>query len=177
VKLASQVFVSHTLPEPRKVEPIEDRQFWKPAGGLWTSTLNEEGGEWVRWLTGENYDLEDERWGGKLWLLEPGDANLFVAWGPRELYELVERYPHPLATEKPELSSFKTMLDWPAVASEYDGVHVPNPWPWRFGHDDLGAAMFFYSMDAECTCWFRWCFEGDPVELDPEPFLLALKGE
>ncbi|HSE44882.1 MAG TPA: hypothetical protein VLA89_06095 [Gemmatimonadales bacterium] len=182
IQLASQVFVSHTYPEAEKLQPVQSEHFWKPrAGGLWTSTLNDEGGEWVRWLIGEGYSLEEEGWGGKLWRLEPAEANLLVIWSPAELRNLVEVYPHP------ELEEFNARyqaaglegylwVNWEEMAKDYDGFHIPNPWPWRFC-DDIPASMFFYSMDAECTCWFKWCFEGDPVELDPEPFLAKLKEE
>lgn len=178
-KLASQVFVSHEIPRADAIDPVADRVFWKPTGGLWTSTLDDEGGQWLRWLIGEGYSLEQERWGGRLWRLEPTEANLLVIRGPDDLWQAVDSYPHPRAVELGlvSLSSFKTMLDWAAIAEDYDGVHVPNPWPWRFGIHDYDASMFFYSMDAECTCWFRWCFEGRPVELDPEPFLAKLRGD
>lgn len=183
-KLKPQVFVSESVPEPEALDPIKNDYFWKPrSGGLWTSTLNDEGGGWLRWLHGEGYSLDQERWGGKLWQLEPAEANLYVAWSPKEFRELVRRYPHP------EMEDFNTRIravsvsgfgedfylwvDWEEMSKDYDGLHVPTPYSWRF-HDDHAASMFFYSMDAECTCWFRWCFEGRPVELDPEPFLTKL---
>ena len=58
------------------------------------------------------------------------------------------------------------LVDWAHLAREYDAVHVPNPWAHRFS-DDMAASMFFYTMDAECTFWFRWRFEGEPKLLDP----------
>ena len=178
--LDPQALVCDTFPEEAKLEPIKNDRFWKPRfGGLWTSTLHDEGGDWLRWLIGENYSLEDEKWGGKLWKLTAREANLYTVWGPGELHALVERFPHP------ELDSFNESLiaagldgylwpDWERVAEHYDGFWVPNPWPWRFGIRDHGASMFFYSMDAECTCWFRWCFD-EVEELDPEPFVAKLK--
>lgn len=189
MKLASQVFVSHSKPKESELVPTQGQAqyggFHKPAGGLWTSTLNDEGGEWLRWLTGEGYHLEDERWGGKLWQLEPREANLFVVWGPKELSELCERYPHPLREKALDevgqgsmaWDSMLWLVDWGTMAEDYEAVHIPNPWTWRFGlsGSEMGASMFFYSMDAECTCWFRWCFEGEPVELDPAPFLANLR--
>lgn len=179
IALPTQVLVCPTKPEESQLDPVQNDHFWKPRfGGLWTSTLNDEGGEWLRWLTGEGYELGDEKWGGRLWQLTPREANVYTVWTPDELRELVDRYPHP------ELDSFNSLIgeslggylwvDWVEMAKEYDAVHVPNPWPWRF-YGDPAASMFFYSMDAECTCWFRWCFEGEPVELDPEPFLVKLR--
>lgn len=175
MKLAPQVFVSHSKPEPEKIHQITERRIWKPTGGLWTSTLDEGGGQWLRWLIGEGYNLDDERWGGKLWLLQPAPANLFTIWSPKELHELERQFPleaHPASAFGLEL-----FVDWPAVSVRYDGIYVPNPWTWRFGHEDIAAGMFFYSLDAECTCWFNWCFEGEPVEVAAWPYLNHLKGE
>ena len=176
MKLAPQVFVSHSKPEPEKIDEVTARRFWKPCGGLWTSTLDEEGGQWLRWLHGEGYGLENERWGGKLWILEPREANLFAVWSPREYRELTERFPLDLARHD-SLRDLAPFVDWPAVAEAYDGLYVPNPWTWRFGHDDMAAGMFFYGMDAECTCWFRWCFEGEPLEVPAWPYIKKLEEE
>lgn len=186
VKLDPQVVVCPTMPEPGKLDPIKNDLFWKPRyGGLWTSTLDECGGQWVRWLYGEGYSLDqDDHWGGRLWQLTPKEVNLYTVWSPRELHAIVERYPHPeLATynTKYAAAGFKSpewaWVDWEKASEEYDGVWVPNPWPYRFGISDHAASMFFYSMDAESTCWFRWCFEDEVVELDPEPFLAKLRRE
>jgi hypothetical protein len=180
VKLGSQVFVSHTTPEPHLIEPVENGSdlFWKPRkGGMWTSTLDEEGGEWVRWLNGEGYPLEDERWGGKLWLLSPAEANVYVVAGPKELFALHEQFPLAVPASISELKMFRRMVDWEAASQVYDAIWVPNPWAYRFLTPGIGsseeemeeahqASMFFYVMDAECTCWFRWCFEGEPQLLD-----------
>lgn len=180
IALPTQVLVCPTKPEESQLQPVQNALFWKPRiGGLWTSTLNEEGGEWLRWLIGEGYSLETKRWGGRLWQLTPREARIYTVRGPNELRELVDRFPHP------ELESFNNRarefgvdgylwVDWVEMSKEYDGFHVPSPWSWRFG-DDHAASMFFYSMDAECACWFRWCFEDEPIELDPEPFIAKLK--
>jgi len=123
----------------------------------------------VRWLDGQNYTLDDPRWGGDLWLLEPKEANLAVVAHPSDLRELCASYPHPELDHFNSLServkSFELLVDWERLSQDYDGLHVPNPWPWRFGYGDdfdYAASMFFYTMDAECTCWARWCFEGEP---------------
>ena len=168
IKLPTQVFVSHSKPEASKITPLLNERFWKPLGGLWTSTFGDDGGEWVRWLDGQNYTLDDPRWGGDLWLLEPKEANLAVVAHPSDLRELCASYPHPELDHFNSLSErFKSFefVDWERLSQDYDGLHVPNPWPWRFGYGDdfdYAASMFFYTMDAECTCWARWCFEGEP---------------
>lgn len=169
MKLQPQSFVSRTPPEAARITPVTNEKFWKPVGGLWTSTLDEFGGQWVRWLT-ERYSLGDPRWGGKLWLLKPVEANIVVISNPTDLRELAAKYPQKLTVKEQRIRSFALLLDWEAIAQDYDGLHVPNPWPWRFG-DDYEAGMFFYGMDAECTCWFRWCFEGEPEEIDTGPYI------
>lgn len=180
-KLHTQVFVSHSKPEASKITPILNERTWKPQGGMWTSTLDDEGGDWVKWLTGENYSLDDERWGGKLWLLEPTEANLAVIADPVDLRELSASYPSPEIERYKRLDvslrMFNLLVDWEAVARDYDGLHVPNPWPWRFGGGsefEMEASMFFYVMDAECTCWSRWCFDDKVRTLE---FAQTLEGE
>ena len=173
MKLAPQVFVSHSKPEAEKIDEVIDRRFWKPTGGLWTSTLDEGGGQWLRWLHSQSYGLDSERWGGKVWRLQPEEANLFTVWSPKEYGYLTEHFPTEPITHG-SLAPLEPFVDWPAVSRAYDGIYVPNPWTWRFGHDNIGAGMFFYGMDAECTCWFNWCFEGAPEEIDPTPFLTYL---
>lgn len=169
MKLATQVFVSHTKPDPEKIDEVIDRRFWKPTGGLWTSTLDEGGGQWMRWLHGEGYSLDNERWGGKLWILQPKEANLFTVWSPREYGYLTQHFPHE--SNHGALEALEPIVDWVAVSKSYDGIHVPNPWTWRFGHDNLGAGLFFYGMDAECTCWFSWCFEEEVLDVPAWPYL------
>lgn len=172
VKLSPQVFVSDSKPEAGKIHKVTERHFWKPFGGLWTSTLDEVGGQWLRWLNDNDY-FGTKRWGGKLWLLEPKEANLFVVWSPKEYRELTERFPHEMVSQE-VVAHIGPFVDWPALSEFYDGIYVPSPWTWRFGHEDMAAAMFFYGMDAECTCWFRWRFQGIPQEIDPAPYLAKL---
>lgn len=176
MKLPPQIFVSHSKPTPKKITQVELDTFWKPRGGLWTSTETESGGQWVDWLHDQQYSLDtDDRWGGKCWRLIPKDANIYVIDNPDDLYALVERFPHPERARyiKMGLDSFDALVDWPAVAEVYDAIHCPNPWPHRFPTlvgqervDKYGASMFFYTLDAESTCWFRWCFEDDPIIVD-----------
>lgn len=174
MKLSTQVWVGTEKPVPDRINPLADDLFWKPRGGLWTSTLDDEGGDWVRWLEGENYSLDDPRWGGDLWVLEPTEANLFVIGHPDGYNELAERFPHPLGTKlfsEGRIRSFEKMIYWPDVAEHFDGIHVPSPHPYRFVfggqfEEYYAAGLFFNTCDAESTCWFRWCFEGEPKIID-----------
>lgn len=174
-RLEPQVWVSYEKPVPENIGPVVRELFWKPRGGLWTSTMDEEGGDWIRWLHSQDYSLEDPRWGGKLWLLRPTDANVCVIATPEDYNETAERFPYP---DNPMIGkgvySMEKMIDWQAVAETYDALHVPTPHPFRLvmgiGIDDYetyyAAGMFFDTCDAESTCWFRWCFEGEPEEIN-----------
>jgi hypothetical protein len=183
VKLAPQVFVSHTRPEPENIGPVALDLFWKPRGGMWTSTLDDEGGDWIRWLNDQDYSLEDPRWGGKLWLLHPTDVNVCVVATPEDYNALADRFPYPDNPLRNQgLKSMEKIVHWQALAEEYDALHVPTPRTYRFAlsygtnfEEYYAAGLFFDTCDAESTCWFRWCFEGEPVELDPHtPYLAAL---
>lgn len=174
MKLDTQVWVGRAKPEAHLISSLAEDLFWKPRGGLWTSTLDAEGGDWVRWLHGENYSLDSERWGGDLWVLEPADANLFVVSDPEDYNQLADRFPHPLGKKlhaEGHLRSFEKMVDWPEMAKHFDGVHIPVPHPYRLGFGGefeqyYAASLFFNTCDAESTCWFRWCFEGEPKIID-----------
>lgn len=170
MKLPTQVCVLSSKPEPEKINPIGDDLFWKPRGGLWTSTLDDDRGDWVRWLEGEDYSLSDPRWGGDLWLLEPADAKVLVLATPDDYNNICKRFPHPNKDLVKGLRSHEYMADWQRVAKAFDAVHIPNPHPYRLGLFDeyYSAGMFFNTCDAESTCWFRWCFEGDPTILKKE---------
>jgi hypothetical protein len=157
VKVPHQVFVSHSLPCASRMHPVRNQKdFPKPSGGLWTSTADRGGGEWIRWLLAEGYSLSARTLGGKIWLLRPVPARVAIIGGPREFLELANRYP-----AGPHLG----VIDWEALAEEWDAVWTPNPSRWRYASGCSGR--FFDSLDVECTIWFRWCFEGPPKELDP----------
>lgn len=176
MKLQTQVCVLSSKPEAAKIGAIADDLFWKPRGGLWTSTLDDDRGDWVRWLEGEGYTLDTPRWGGDLWLLEPADANILVIAGPDDYNRIGREFPHPEAEKFDSLlRSFDPSIDWQRVAREYDAVHIPNPRPYRMLYEEehYAAGMFFNVTDAESTCWFNWCFEEEPRLLER----VAVKGE
>lgn len=165
MKLPTQISVLSTKPEPEKITDVADDLFWKPRGGLWTSTLDDDRGDWVRWMEDQGYTLETPRWGGDLWLLEPVDANVLVLATPDDYNKLGKRFPHPRGSELSSLlRSFDPAIYWPDVAKKYDAVHIPDPRPYRLLLEEeyYSASMFFNVVDAESTCWFKWCFEGEP---------------
>lgn len=160
--LPTQVFISTEKPEKGKLRPIQNDYFWKPrAGGLWTSSLVDDRSDWMVWLEEQGYTLDMERWGGDVWLLEPVDANVFVISSPTEFLELADQYPLPVSEFGSGLRVFEHLVDWEAVARDFDAIHVPDPRRHRFS-DPHSAGLFFDTCDAESTCWFKWCFQGEP---------------
>lgn len=174
--LPTQMCVTHNKPAPDKINPVLKDLFWKPRGGLWTSTLDGHTSDWMRWLKDQNYSLDDPRWGGDLWLLEPRDANVIVIAGPQDYNDLHARFPYPdNPLEGRGVKSMEKLIDWVAVSEQYDAIHVPNPHPYRMLSIEMAkeeieeyytAELFFNTCDAESTCWFRWCFEGEPRILE-----------
>lgn len=148
--LPPQMFASRgEAPDPAKVNPIENGH-WKPTGGLWTSTLDEEErSDWQRWYESEDWGNYTHRW-----KLVPTEARVAVVRDPDELETWYERYPAPTGIP---IRAFAEQLDYKAMAEDFDAVTFPEPWSHRFG-DHFGS-MLFYTLDAESTCWFRWCFE------------------
>ncbi len=146
MRLRTQVFVGDK-PEAEKITPVIAECFWKPRGGLWTSSLNDEGGQWVEWLKGEGYSLKDERWGGGLWLLEPDEAKVCVIEDPADLWKLHKRYPFR-APEIAGLQSMRILVDWVALSRDYDCVHVPNPWAHRWSRSASRSAR----APSWCAC-------------------------
>lgn len=162
--LPTQVFISTEKPEKDKLQPIKNDYFWKPrAGGLWTSSLVDDRSDWMVWLEEQGYTLDMERWGGDVWLLEPADANVFVVSSPDEYMELATNYPLslPFSLKASRLRILDNLVDWEAVSRDFEAIHVPDPRAFRFGLNS-SAAMFFDTCDAESTCWFKWCFQGEP---------------
>ena len=117
MKLNTQVFVGTEKPEPDKISLLSDDLFWKPCGGLWTSTLDDEGGDWVRWLHDQGYSLDMPRWGGDLWVLKPTDANVLVIDNPGIYNDLAERFPHRMTGLK-GIHAFERLVAWPDVAEQ-----------------------------------------------------------
>jgi hypothetical protein len=168
VILPAQVFAG-SRPIVRRFEPVRNRHyFWKPEGGLWTSSHTPGASyvsEWVDWTVAEDFHVAAEHW-----LLEPQDARVAVIEDPDALGELLAGY----RWEQPandfrvrfDLPNFAdSLLDYERLAEDYDALWVPCPRSWRFD-SDLSRSLFFSIFDAESVLWFRWLFEGEPERLD-----------
>lgn len=148
-----------SAPDPGKlITPAGRLSHWeryaqKPEGGFFTSTAASETSSWLAALeyVGEHpatfpliqYEME----------VSP-DARIVEVDGPATWYRLCTRY--PAEGDKGQL-----VPDWPAVAREWDAVHltlgglltseqvrVESPAGWSEHR----------LWDAEQTIWLRWCF-------------------
>jgi hypothetical protein len=171
VRLPTQLFAG-TRPERAKLKPVTNgvdggRQiFWKPTGGLWTSTYtpdDEHPSNWVEWSTLEQFAVDKY---AERWLLEPDDCRVAHVVTQDDLADLLATY--RLEVPKLEglgLSFEKSLLDFEALAEDFDALTFPAPWAERFTGDH-GLAIFFSVLDSECSLWFRWCFHGHPRRLE-----------
>lgn len=109
----------------------------------------------------------------RLGLTVRDDARVYEITGPASWATLARRYPaidpgghhRPVAPDgtlgpgEPE----EVVPDWPAVARDWDGVHVSlgamltatDVWV-----IDCAGSSRFWGWDAEGTYWLRWCFDG-----------------
>ena len=157
-RLPPQISSRPEMPSPEQIKPVENQGSigGKPRiGGLWTSSYDERtGSDWIRWSRSERwgYASRDE---AQHWLLQPKPCRVLEIGDPTMLRHVTLKYP----------GSEYMPIDWERVAQDYDCAHFPDPWTHRFesfltnSEEDLALGMFFYSLDAESTIWFRWCFE------------------
>lgn len=150
----AQAFVSETRPREAAFDrPTNDPHFRnKPSGGLWTSTLHDDGtSAWLDWC-------EDERWGltneTVVYALDPEpDASVFVLDSQGDLLRLLGSFArdkdHDLL--KPRLTA---QIDFEAVAKHYDAIHLTE----RGQISTRLATPGLYGWDTESTLWLRWAF-------------------
>jgi hypothetical protein len=133
--------------------PPRDGGWVKPGGwGLWTSSLalDVEGGpwsvsEWARWCHSEEF------WTGprSLWLLTPQATSRIVQIDSADDLDVLHSvYGRPS-------SYHESVLDWHALAADYDGVNLTDDGMWRTRFTSPGT----YGWDCESTVWFRWAFD------------------
>ncbi len=91
------------------------------------------------------------------------DARVYEVTGPAAWAALARRYPAiaPAGHTYPE-DRQEIVPDWPAVAHDWDGVHVPlgamllatDVWV-----TDTAGTSRFWAWEAESTYWLRWSFD------------------
>ena len=145
-KMSTQAFVGEE-PKEELVQPITNRMFIKPDGGIWTSSYNEEfGSDWIRWMHSEQFYNNGHE---DVYLLKPrDDAKIYTINSYTDLLHLIKQYP-------PIITVFGKFLDFEAIAKDYDGIHLTYDGEIATRYTD---DIDLYGWDVECTLWFRWCF-------------------
>jgi len=162
MKLPTQLWLSEedAVPAPTRLKDAVNASstFWKPTGGIWTSTYGGGCSEWWEWCKGEGFG--DYR---SAWLLEPMEARILVIRNPEDLAAAHLLYPRKSPDELGNIRSYRDLLDYEKIKYDYDAMWVPNPHPHRLTIDSL----FFNVMDVESTVWFRWCFSNiEKIDLE-----------
>jgi hypothetical protein len=172
VKLPTQLWLSDSgIPTPDLCWPVRnDDSHWKPRGGMWTSTLTDDGrSDWWEWCRGEGFGDYSTAW-----ILEPADCRVFEVATPTDLETLEARYRKTDGSMADYINSFKSDdpkwdkeytrltyggwgIDYEKVAEEWDAIWVPTVHAFRMAH--CYGMMWFNSMDVESTIWLRFMFE------------------
>lgn len=163
VQMPPQVYAGEEPPHQSMMQPVSNdtSMHWKPQGGLWTSSHqpnSDHASEWLEWCDGEKFRQEKYR---RAWLLQPAGAWMAVVRTPEDLEDLRRQYDMEYPDDWPVLRMMRDRLDYEKLAENYDGLWLPNPYPYRLSGDTL----FFNVFDVESTIWFRWNFLGEPVEI------------
>lgn len=136
-------------PSKELIEPVIG--YWqKPLGGLWTSTMTEEGlSDWVSWCRIQEFDYAPAR---LAYVLIPRkDAKILTINCGEDLAAIKDKY-----AGKPEVLSYYTSINWKAIGDDYDGVHLTCSGNQKL---HLSMPMDLNSWDVESTVWYRWVFE------------------
>ena len=151
-ELEVQGFLSEDEPTPEKFDPPTNAGglMNKPEGGLWTSTLRDDGTcAWLEWCRAESWGLTDET---KLYALEPAsDIAVLEIDSFDDLQELL--YQWRRKNIPPALERFAP-LDFEAMAHGIDAIHLTKRGERKTRYSTPGL----YGWDCECTLWLQWAF-------------------
>lgn len=162
MSLPAQAWTGERRPSPERFEdplPRLPNGGWaKPVGGFWTSTYDDRRlSDWCQWCLSAEWNVSRDIPVFPIWELEPEpEAKVLRIDSLADLATVVEQYPSkPLDPELgPELPDWQ-FPDWPAVAEDYDAVHLTADGQWE---TRLTQPYNLYSWDCESTLWFRWAF-------------------
>ncbi len=131
----------------KTVFPIINKQWVKPLGGIWTSTLSRGKSDWVRWCieSGMDHWVED----CINYVLFPRKCNVITISSLEDLEKLIARFPTKIMTGNDHIC-FET------VAKYYDAIHLTSK---GLRECHLSYPYDLYGWDCESTIWFRWCFK------------------
>jgi hypothetical protein len=180
--IGPQLHMNVIAPTEERIEPITQCA-WHPNGGMWTTTndpdtpafafftatfaymyrLNETNPRY-RAIQGDSPHLPEIR----CWILHPSQsARIATIDTKKDLFSLGDRYgwvkcswekrmaPLGLVASRPEIEN---ALNFPAIAKDYDAIHVTEAGIELLENIEVGEHRLAF-WEAECTCWFRWCFE------------------
>lgn len=156
--IRTQMWIGEEEPQRSKFEQVSnsDDLIHKPLGGLWTSTVRDDGtSDWLDWVNTEDFYHEDQ----EVWFLEPREELDIVRIDRQvELESIIERYDRRERPSEPPLvvaaDSFAP-IDFERMAEEHDGIHLTESGQWETRMSRPGL----YGWDAETVCWFHWRFE------------------
>lgn len=152
--VGTQVFIGPTRPDPERFDEPTNRDDLsiKPAGGLWTSTLRDDGGcAWLDWCRANDWGPADD---DHIYVLEPEpNARVIVIDGVDDMRSAQDTFAR--VDLHPAISRSFAALDYEEIAETYDAVHVTDQGQreTRFSRPGL------YGWDCESTVWLRWAFE------------------
>jgi hypothetical protein len=158
----TQAFISETPPrEAAFDQPTNDPGFRnKPSGGLWTSTLREDGmSAWLDWCETEQWGITDE---AVVYALDPEpDVSVLVLDSQVDLLQLLATFARDQGHDlpKPRLTA---QIDFEAVAKHYDAIHLTE----RGQISTRLATPGLYGWDTESSLWLHWAFR-DVAEIAP----------
>ena len=143
---APAVTFIHTLaPEADLIQPIRNIGWVKPNGGIWTSPQDATFG-WREWCASERFregmDTQE------FTLIPRPDARVAVIDSLADLEHLIALYPAVDVIGKP-------VLDFEAMARDFDGLWLTEEGQWR----TRMTTPNLYGWDMECLLFFRWVFD------------------
>jgi hypothetical protein len=156
--IETQMWIGEQSPLESKFERIRnsDELIHKPTGGLWTSTVRDDGtSDWLDWCEIEDFYHEDQN----VWWLEPrAEIDLVRIDRHVELEAVISAFDRRVNDDAgPVVKTTETFapIDYEAMSGAYDGLHLTEDGQRNTRMTTPGL----YGWDAETVLWFEWCFE------------------
>ncbi len=163
-----QLFANEDMPRAELFRRITQEPFLnKPRCGLWTSTFidTEKGSEWIQWCIDERFRAPPD-YG---WFLRPiDDTSVLQIDSHSDLVSVTKQFtrsPDPKFAHLLDAPyTARKLIDFDAVALEYDGVRVTRNGVWE---TTMTRPHNLYGWDCEATVWFQWVFDApEKVQLN-----------
>lgn len=154
MSMDTQLWVHTTEPDRDEFEEPSNSDMFlsKPEGGLWTSTLRDDGlCAWIQWLDTGSWNPPDET---RVFALEPDpDADVVEIASVDDLERLNDQFSRSSAPGSCRQHPFAP-LDFEEIAEEYDAIHLTE----RGQLETRLSWPGLYGWDCESTCWLSWRF-------------------